>query len=77
FADPEGRHADGSNFLLGDGHAQWMRGAAISSGLNALNPSCGQDNLPALPGCAGVPGSFYAAGTGSAAGGFRATFSTN
>lgn len=76
FADAEGRHTAGSNFLLGDGHAQWLRGSAVSSGLNALNEFCGQDNLPATPGCMGVAGSNYAAGTGSYASGFRVTFST-
>ncbi|HZT43436.1 MAG TPA: DUF1559 domain-containing protein [Chthonomonadaceae bacterium] len=76
FADPQGRHADGSNFLLGDGHAQWLRGAAVSSGLNAVNEFCSQDNQPAVSGCTGDAWTFYAAGTGSSAGGFRATFST-
>ncbi len=60
FASPTGRHSNGSNFLLSDGHARWLLGANVSSGLNASAPSCFQDNQPALPGCEGL---FHAAGT--------------
>jgi prepilin-type N-terminal cleavage/methylation domain-containing protein/prepilin-type processing-associated H-X9-DG protein len=70
FPDPDGRHNSGSNFLLCDGHAKWMRGAIVSSGLNALGEQCLQDNINGIPGCGGQ---FYAAGTG-AAGAFQATF---
>ena len=34
-----GRHHDGSNFLLGDGHARWFRGSDVSSGKNANSPA--------------------------------------
>jgi len=27
-----GRHSDGANYLLADGHAKWLRGASVSSG---------------------------------------------
>jgi len=27
-----GRHTDGSNFLMADGHAKWLRGSAVSPG---------------------------------------------
>jgi len=30
-----GTHTDGSNFVMGDGHAKWLRGSAVSSGWNA------------------------------------------
>ena len=30
-----GRHTDGSNYLLNDGHVKWLRGAAVSPGLAA------------------------------------------
>ena len=32
FAAPTGRHTDGSNFLLCDGHVKWLRGTAVSDG---------------------------------------------
>lgn len=74
FTDPVGRHNEGSNFLLGDGHAKWMRGAAVSSGLNALLETCTQDNAAGAPNCGSK---FYAAGTASPTDPFQATFSTN
>ncbi len=64
FASPKGRHSDGSNFLLSDGHARWLLGANVSSGLNAAAPFCFQDNRPAQLGCAGQ---YHAAGTESPA----------
>jgi prepilin-type N-terminal cleavage/methylation domain-containing protein/prepilin-type processing-associated H-X9-DG protein len=61
---PTGRHSDGSNFLLGDGHAKWLRGAAVSDGGDSANAeNCNQDNTPALPGCADQWGNTIAAGT--------------
>jgi prepilin-type N-terminal cleavage/methylation domain-containing protein/prepilin-type processing-associated H-X9-DG protein len=60
FLHPTGRHSDGANYLLCDGHARWLIGARVSSGLNASTPACFQDNQPALPGC---DSPFYAAGT--------------
>ena len=39
---PAGRHSDGSDFLLADGHVKWLRGAAISPGPNALQSSDAQ-----------------------------------
>jgi len=39
FAKPTGVHSDGSNFLIGDLHAKWLRGSQVSSGLDsAVNP---------------------------------------
>ena len=72
FPSPEGRHAGGSNFLMGDGHTHWLRGASVSSGLNALSANCNQDNTSAQIGCGGA---FRAAGTASAANGISVTFS--
>jgi prepilin-type N-terminal cleavage/methylation domain-containing protein/prepilin-type processing-associated H-X9-DG protein len=70
FRNAFGRHNDGSNFLLGDGHAKWLKGLAVSSGLDASGPACFQDNNPPRTGC---DGPFHAAGT--TAPGFAATFS--
>ena len=72
FAASEGRHSGGSDFLFGDGHCRWLRGAQVSSGQTATAAACNQDNAPALPGC---DGAFRAAGADSAAETFRATFS--
>ena len=69
-----GRHAQGSCFLLADGHVKWLRGNTVSSGLNANSEMCSQDNQS---GAAGCDGEFHAAGTGSYYGDVRATFSTN
>jgi prepilin-type N-terminal cleavage/methylation domain-containing protein/prepilin-type processing-associated H-X9-DG protein len=63
FAAATGRHNDGSNYLLGDGHAKWLRGAAVSPGPDALAESNVQDNV--------TP---YAAGSGVS--GYAATFSS-
>lgn len=32
FKNAQGRHTDGSNFLLADGHVKWLRGSQVSSG---------------------------------------------
>jgi len=32
FAGPDGRHCNGSNYLLSDGHVKWLRGATVSTG---------------------------------------------
>ncbi len=63
FVNSSGRHTNGSNFLLCDGHARWLSGSNVSSGVNASLPNCFQDNQPALAGC---DGSFHASGTESA-----------
>ncbi len=39
---PTGRHSDGSNFLLADGHVKWLRGDAVSSYNAAANPTDGE-----------------------------------
>lgn len=60
FQNPLGRHLAGSNFLMGDGHVKWLKGSAISSGFNATNENCYQDNIPPVAACAGE---FHAEGT--------------
>ena len=37
-----GRHTDGSNFLMTDGHVKWLRGTAVSSGSPAANATDAQ-----------------------------------
>lgn len=65
YIDPAtaGRHTDGSNFLLCDGHVKWLRGSSVSSGFNAAHPSDaqggGNDSAPAY--AAGTENSTYAA----------------
>ena len=75
--DMDGRHTDGSNFLLADGHVKWLRSSAVSPGGNNTNSNCGQDaGITASGTC--VASSGYAAGTNAlSAGNFAATFSVN
>ena len=57
---PTGRHTDGSNFLLLDGHVKWLRGIQVSSGFENTQANCNQDDTPHVTGC---NGGGYAAGT--------------
>jgi len=61
---PTGRHLDGSNFLMGDGHVKWLRGDNVSRGNLATNATDAQNGN-------------QAEGTGySGAGAHAVTFST-
>jgi prepilin-type processing-associated H-X9-DG protein len=40
----EGRHLDGANFLMTDGHVKWLKGSAVSTGWNALTETSAQDD---------------------------------
>ncbi len=40
-----GRHLDGANYLMVDGHVKWYRGSSVSSGGVALNADDAQDKL--------------------------------
>lgn len=53
YASPLGRHSGGSNFLLSDGHAKWLRPEKVSAGLSALNPADPQDDDQRAEGTAG------------------------
>ncbi len=67
-----GRHTDGSDFLMSDGHVKWLRGPAVSAGAN--NPSSGcPENMSGSP-CA-ADANLPAASTGYSS--FTATFSLN
>ena len=42
----DGRHSDGSNFLLGDGHVKWLRAIQVSPGFTIVDTTCGQARTP-------------------------------
>jgi prepilin-type N-terminal cleavage/methylation domain-containing protein/prepilin-type processing-associated H-X9-DG protein len=76
----DGRHSDGSNFLLGDGHVKWLRAIQVSPGFSNTNGlTCGQDQVSTNGGpCTTSTGSGFAAATGalnSNGANFSATFS--
>lgn len=64
-----GRHTEGSNFALVDGHVKYLRRQNVSPGIPNDNPLCGQDQI----GASCQAGNGVAAGTGAP--GFAATFS--
>jgi prepilin-type N-terminal cleavage/methylation domain-containing protein/prepilin-type processing-associated H-X9-DG protein len=67
-ATNKGRHTDGSNYLLADGHVKWYRGSAVSSGFQALkstDPQQAGDDASAV----------YAAGTEDSTNQYAITFS--
>jgi len=74
FQSAVGRHSGGSHFLLADGHVRWLRGSAVSSGINAPQADCNQDDNPPKSGCAIGNTVLAAAGTQSTTP-FSATFS--
>ena len=43
YTSSAGRHVAGSNFLLSDGHAKWLRGTSVSGGANNPTSGCSQD----------------------------------
>ena len=43
YTSSAGRHVGGSNFLLSDGHAKWLRGPSVSAGANNPSSGCPQD----------------------------------
>jgi prepilin-type N-terminal cleavage/methylation domain-containing protein len=70
FFGATGRHTDGSNFLMADDHAKWLRGNAVSAGTS--NPTETDCNTTGEKDGNGVP---LAAGTGCSDGSLAATFS--
>ena len=70
-----GRHTEGSNFVMTDGHAKWLRGASVSPGMSAETST---DAQGAHHVTYGTEGPFpTAAGTASTLVGFAATYSVN
>jgi prepilin-type processing-associated H-X9-DG protein len=73
---PYGRHSNGSNFLLCDGHVKWLLPQAVSPGdaPTGANCSAGANATQWLTNCGYTSN---AAGTAAlSTGGFQATFST-
>jgi prepilin-type processing-associated H-X9-DG protein len=58
-----GRHTDGANYLALDGHVKWLRGAAVSPGLNANTATDTEQTGP------------YGAAAGTGVGTYTMTFS--
>ena len=56
FPSPTGRHTDGANYLMNDGHVKWLRGVAVSPGLAAPTATSPQS---------GNAGPYNADGTGA------------
>ena len=52
----QGRHLEGANYLMCDGHAKWFKGSAVSGGINAANAGAAQTSGSA----AGTGDSTYA-----------------
>ncbi len=68
-----GRHSDGANYMLADGHSKWFRGASVSPGLNAALATDDQTSTGTSGGkSAGTAFSGNSAKTGAP---FGATFS--
>jgi len=71
YLAPTGRHSDGSNFLLCDGHVKWLRGSQVSTG-NAFTsdttPPSNSVETPTDNQDQRVPTAGTAAGIGTAAG---------
>jgi len=66
FTGPTGRHTDGSNFLAADGHVKWLRGSAVSPGVQANAATDAQGSDPArTTGSFPAPAGSNAAGTGA------------
>jgi prepilin-type N-terminal cleavage/methylation domain-containing protein/prepilin-type processing-associated H-X9-DG protein len=70
YIDPatKGRHTDGSNYLLADGHVKWYHGSQVSSGFNAANSTDPQQS-------GSDDGAVRAAGTEDSSNQFAITFS--
>ena len=58
---PTGRHTDGSNFLMTDGHVKWLRGSAISDGDSPSDPNSAQGAFDGGNGAAGTSVSTFVA----------------
>ena len=75
FPDFGGRHIGGSNYLLADGHVQWLTGEKVSTGGRAKGTYCAQDNAPSVADCTYNAGEVHAAGVAAAVSQHMLTFS--
>jgi len=79
FSSPIGRHSGGSNFMLADGHAKWLRGGTVSAGRSNAVPNDAGGETAQCPGPNGtkLAGNYgiCAANTGAVTGTIQATFS--
>lgn len=76
YPDAEDLHNDGANFLAGDQHVKWQKGARISAGGSALSPSAGQSRSGCSWNGVAAPGRLPCA-EGTGVGKHALTFSTN
>jgi prepilin-type processing-associated H-X9-DG protein len=67
FEPRVGRHSNGSNFVMADGHTKWLVGNNVSTGLDAAKPTDPQGQTSS---------GFSAAGTQDKTSTFVSTFST-
>ena len=66
YLSPTGRHTDGSNFLLCDGHVKWLRGSQVSTGdVDTSNPNAARNETPTDSQDQRLPTTGSAAGTES------------
>lgn len=72
--NPTGRHTGGSNFVMADGHAKFLRGSQVSPGMTATNSTDAQGANTGVWGGKNFP---TAAGTTAQNPSFAATFSIN
>jgi prepilin-type N-terminal cleavage/methylation domain-containing protein/prepilin-type processing-associated H-X9-DG protein len=76
FANATGRHNDGANYLMGDGHVKYLLPTKVSSGQSATAADCKQgvaDNFASGADCGAIAAN-QAAGTSDS--NFASTFST-
>ena len=59
WAANSARHTEGSNFLAGDGHVKWYRGAAVSPGLNNSSSTADESGSAPYSTAAGVDNSKF------------------
>ena len=65
YKAPTGRHSDGSNFLLSDGHVKWLRGSQVSTGIDTPGGPAGCKSSATTPQDIGGACNPIAAGTQS------------
>jgi len=58
FITPFGRHQGGSNFIMCDGHAKWLKPEQVSPGYNAATPTTNQIDQANGGAAAGTQGLF-------------------